>query len=143
MRRISAAVLFMHISKRKTSYSKPCVPKSLTMSFEELNSEETHDFSKDNKSIAPRLTHILYHLKDSENIAVILSCESGELFMKFSEYLRTIFSIFAGNKGKHPRRFCTKSSYRQFYRSGEVVDSKQNEKHTRRNCPILYGGSLP
>jgi len=62
----------------------------------DLKSEETHDFSDNNNGLEARLTHILYHLKDSEkNIMGILSCESGELFMRyFKEYLTEMFSQY-------------------------------------------------
>jgi len=61
---------------------------------DELMSEETHDFSGQNNNLEAKLTHLLHHLKDSErNIVGILSCASGELFMKyFKEYLAEMFS---------------------------------------------------
>lgn len=62
----------------------------------ELKSEQTHDFSSDNNGLLSKLTHILYHLKDSEkDITGILSCESGELFMQyFKEYLLDMFGKY-------------------------------------------------
>jgi AcrR family transcriptional regulator len=60
---------------------------------EDLMSEETHDFSSMSNGLETRLTHLLHHIKDNENnIIGILSCESGELFMKyFKEYLTELF----------------------------------------------------
>jgi len=60
---------------------------------DELTQERTHDFSKQKKEIGGEITHILYHLNDSRAyIRSILSCESGEMFMKFfKEYLRKAF----------------------------------------------------
>lgn len=60
-----------------------------------LMAEKTHDFSGNN-GLEARLTHILYHLRDNKkNIVGILSCESGELFMKyFKEYLSEMFSPY-------------------------------------------------
>ncbi len=59
----------------------------------ELQSEQTHDFSADNHRLQAKLTHILYHLKDSKkDITGIISGESGELFMRyFKEYLFDLF----------------------------------------------------
>ncbi len=60
---------------------------------EELTRERTHDFSKQERDIRGEITHILYHLNDSRAyIRGILSCESGEVFMKFfKEYLAQVF----------------------------------------------------
>lgn len=60
----------------------------------ELVSEKTHDFSTSANDLEHTLTHILYHLKDSRRniILRVLSCESGELFMRyFKEYLSELF----------------------------------------------------
>ena len=58
-----------------------------------LLSEETHDFSTRNNGLEAKITHILYHIKDSKNdIIGILSCESSELFMNyFKLYLSEMF----------------------------------------------------
>lgn len=60
---------------------------------EELMKERTHDFSGSRGDMGHRIVHILYHLQDSRSyIKGILSCESGEIFMRyFKEYLRTVF----------------------------------------------------
>ncbi len=59
----------------------------------QLTCEKTHDFSSSGKEIRAEITHILYHLQDSRNyIQSILSCESGEIFMRyFKEYLSEVF----------------------------------------------------
>lgn len=64
-------------------------------------SEKTHDFSTGGQTLRDRLTHLLYHLKDNErNITVILSSESGALFMTFfKEYLS---GLFDENVTSHP-----------------------------------------
>ncbi len=58
-----------------------------------LASEKTHDFSASSGSAAELVTHLLYHLRDDKrNIMGILSCESGELFLRyFREYLYRFF----------------------------------------------------
>ncbi len=59
---------------------------------EKLTRETTHDFSGREKNLEDEITHILYHLKDSSYLKRILSCESGEMFMRFFKgYLEKIF----------------------------------------------------
>jgi len=67
---------------------------------DDLHKEDTHDFSSGKKDIESEITHILYHLNDSRPyIKSILSCESGEMFMKFfKEYL---VELFSGELDKH------------------------------------------
>jgi AcrR family transcriptional regulator len=62
----------------------------------ELISESTHDFSSDNNNLKAKITHILYHLKDSKrDMKGILTCESGELFLSvLKKYLEQLFTEF-------------------------------------------------
>ncbi|MCR4690522.1 MAG: TetR/AcrR family transcriptional regulator [Lachnospiraceae bacterium] len=55
--------------------------------------EKSHDFSRADYDLKEEITHILYHLQDnSRYLSRILSCESGEMFMRyFKEYLEKIF----------------------------------------------------
>lgn len=55
--------------------------------------EHTHDFSGGRGQVDETITHVLYHLRDSRrHIRGILSCESGELFMRyFKEHLLRLF----------------------------------------------------
>lgn len=49
-----------------------------------LHAENTHDFSLSVEKPDALITHILYHLRDNKkNILGVLSCESGELFLRF------------------------------------------------------------
>lgn len=68
---------------------------------EDLISESTHDFSSVNNDLEAKITHILYHLKDSKrNIKGILSCESGELFLRvFKTYSEQLFIRSITNDG--------------------------------------------
>lgn len=63
---------------------------------DDLSPEGTHDFSFIEQTPEAILTHILYHLRDSErNIAVMLSSESGELFVNFfKRYLDKLVSTY-------------------------------------------------
>ena len=67
---------------------------------DDLQRESTHDFSSRKKDIEGEITHILYHLDDNRlYIRSILSCESGEIFMRyFKEYL---VQLFSGELEKH------------------------------------------
>lgn len=48
----------------------------------DLISERTHDFPSVNNGLEAKITHILYHLKDSRrDMKGILTCESGEFFL--------------------------------------------------------------
>ena len=60
---------------------------------DEVYMEKTHDFSKKGHDIKAETTHILYHLQDSSRyIKRILSCESGEMFMRyFKERMTQVF----------------------------------------------------
>jgi len=63
----------------------------------ELMKEATHDFSGGDAGLSQRITHVLYHLRDSRGyLRGILSSESGELFMGyFKEYLALFFKSAA------------------------------------------------
>ncbi len=56
--------------------------------------ENTHDFSVAVNKTDTIITHILYHLRDNHrNILDILTCDSGELFLKFfKQYLNDLIS---------------------------------------------------
>lgn len=60
-----------------------------------LSAENTHDFSLAAEKPDALVTHILYHLRDSKkNILGILSCESGELFLRFfRQYLNKTLAL--------------------------------------------------
>lgn len=60
----------------------------------ELTKEANHDFSARERDLRGELTHVLCHLGESRGcIRPILSCESGELFMRcFKERLEPVFA---------------------------------------------------
>lgn len=76
-----------------------------------LQAENTHDFSLVTEKPDALITHILYHLRDNKkNILGILSCESGELFLRFfRQYLnKSLASRMIGtgaSKGDIPKDF--------------------------------------
>ncbi|MDF2609861.1 MAG: transcriptional regulator, TetR family [Lachnospiraceae bacterium] len=75
---------------------------------EDLSSEKNHDFSGTN-DFKPRITHILYHLKESKHdMKSILSYESAEIFWNyFKKYLQILFADFVDEKRYHnvPKEF--------------------------------------
>ena len=93
---IGRSTFYAHFETKDELLKAMCTDIFDHVFSEELQSEQTHDFSSGNKSLRSRLTHILYHLKDNKkNITGILSCESGELFMRyFKEYLSVMFAKY-------------------------------------------------
>lgn len=98
---IGRSTFYAHFDTKDELLKTMCTDIFSHVFSDELMSEKNHDFSGNNNGLETRLTHILHHLKDSENnIVGILSCESGELFMKyFKGYLAEMFSKYL-NKTK-------------------------------------------
>lgn len=63
---------------------------------EDLVQESNHDFSRAGHAFEKEITHILYHLQDNgKNLKVLLSGDSGEIFMKyFKDYLYEMFPSY-------------------------------------------------
>lgn len=61
-----------------------------------LNVEKYHDFSKGNQTLADKLTHLLYHLREQQkDINSVLASESSTLFLGyFKEHLKKLFSDY-------------------------------------------------
>lgn len=93
---IGRSTFYAHFETKDELLRAMCTEIFNHVFSDELISEKTHDFSGNNNGLETKLTHILHHLKDSEkNIVGILSCESGELFMKhFKGYLTELFSRY-------------------------------------------------
>ncbi|MGI6203917.1 MAG: TetR/AcrR family transcriptional regulator [Anaerovoracaceae bacterium] len=54
--------------------------------------EETHDFSSQPATLFNELTHLLYHLREQQDISNLFSGESGDVFLKyFKEQLARAF----------------------------------------------------
>lgn len=93
---IGRSTFYAHFETKDELLKALCTDIFSHVFSDELMSEKTHDFSGENNGLEAKLTHILHHLKDSKtNIVGILSCESGELFMRyFREYLTEMFSKY-------------------------------------------------
>ena len=93
---IGRSTFYAHFATKDELLKAMCTDIFSHVFSDGLMSEKTHDFSGNNNGLETRLTHMLHHLKDSEkNIVGILSCESGELFLKyFKGYLAEMFSKY-------------------------------------------------
>lgn len=93
---IGRSTFYAHFETKDELLKAMCTDIFSHVFSTELIIEKTHDFSNANNSLASKITHILYHLKDTEKDLIgILSSESGELFMQyFREYLLEMFSIY-------------------------------------------------
>ena len=90
---IGRSTFYSHFETKDELLKALCTEIFHHVFSERLTSEHTHDFSSREKNIEDEITHILYHLQDSRSyIKGILSCESGEMFMRyFKEYLTEVF----------------------------------------------------
>jgi len=93
---IGRSTFYAHFETKDQLLKAMCTDIFHHVFSKDLQSEQTHDFSSEDQGLQSKLTHILYHLKDSEkNILGILSGESGELFMGyFKEYLSKMFARY-------------------------------------------------
>ena len=91
---IGRSTFYSHFETKDDLLKALCTEIFEHVFSKELMKERTHDFSSGPKDMGQKVTHILYHLRDSRSyIRGILSCESGEVFMKyFKEYLAQVFA---------------------------------------------------
>lgn len=61
-----------------------------------LDAEAHHDFSKENSTLADKLTHLLCHLQEQKKeMITVLSGESSDLFLRyFKTYLAQLFANY-------------------------------------------------
>jgi len=105
---IGRSTFYAHFETKDELLKAMCTDIFHHVFSEELHSEKTHDFSNDDSGLRSKLTHILYHLKDSgKDITGILTSESGELFMRyFKEYLSEMFGKYLDEvKADAPEEF--------------------------------------
>lgn len=90
---VGRSTFYAHFETKDELLKSMCTDIFSHVLSDVLLSERTHDFSKRNNGLEAKITHILYHIKDSKNdIIGILSCESSELFMNyFKLYLSEMF----------------------------------------------------
>lgn len=99
------------------------------LDIDNFNKELPSHLSGDCKNFEDRITHILFHIQDSnEQIKRILSCESGELFMQYMKgYLKEVFCshIIASNQTT-PQEYILNHMVSSF---AETIKWWFNEKH--------------
>ncbi len=90
---VGRSTFYAHFETKDHLLKELCTDLFSHVFSDHLASEKTHDFSASSGSAAELVTHLLYHLRDDKrNIMGILSCESGELFLRyFREYLYRFF----------------------------------------------------
>ena len=90
---ISRSTFYSHFETRDDLLKALCKDIFEHVFSEELSKEESHDFSGGDNNLREEITHVLYHLRDSNRyISRLLSCQSGEMFMNyFKEYLEIVF----------------------------------------------------
>ncbi|MFV0527575.1 MAG: TetR/AcrR family transcriptional regulator [Lachnospiraceae bacterium] len=93
---IGRSTFYAHFETKDELLKTMCTDIFRHVFQDEPMSEKTHDFSHQSIGLKAGITHVLYHVKDNKkDIAGILSCESGELFMMyFREYLTEMFSKY-------------------------------------------------
>lgn len=90
---VGRSTFYIHFETKDELLRAMCTEIFDHVFSKELQKESTHDFSGGNKSFTDKITHILFHIRENdEQIKKILSCESGEIFMRYlKNYLHEIF----------------------------------------------------
>ncbi len=105
---IGRSTFYSHFETKDDLLNALCTEIFEHVFSEEPGRERTHDFSEGERDLKKEITHILYHLRDSGRyIRGILSCESGEVFMRyFKEHLHKVFEKeLAGHKTDVPEEY--------------------------------------
>lgn len=89
---IGRTTFYAHFETKDDLLKELCTDLFSHVFSESLNTESTHDFSLAGGNPNAMITHILYHLRDSQkNIIGILNGESGALFLRyFKQYLNEL-----------------------------------------------------
>ncbi len=102
---IGRSTFYSHFETKDDLLKEMCTDLFSHVFSESLDTESTHDFSLASGNPGSMITHILYHLRDNKkNITGILTCESGELFLRFfKQYLNEliIHHLLAGVERKN------------------------------------------
>lgn len=93
---VGRSTFYAHFETKDALLREMCTDIFTHIFSDSLTMEKTHDFSSEGEGLEKKIIHILYHLRDSKkDVTGILSCESGELFMRyFREYLRQLFEKY-------------------------------------------------
>lgn len=91
---IGRSTFYSHFETKDDLLKELCTDLFDHIFSDSLDTEGTHDFSLADGNPDSMITHILYHLRDNKkNIIGILTCESGELFLRFfKQYLNELIT---------------------------------------------------
>lgn len=95
---VGRSTFYAHFETKDDLLKVMCTDIFQHVFSEDLKQESNHDFSHAGHDFEKAITHILYHLQDNKkNLKGLLSCESGDIFMKyFKSYLSEMFSDYVG-----------------------------------------------
>ena len=90
---IGRSTFYAHFETKDVLLKSMCTDIFFHIFNEKLPQEAERDFATGSKNLELKLGHILYHLRESKsNLKVILSSESGEVFVHFlKDYLEELF----------------------------------------------------
>lgn len=90
---VGRSTFYAHFETKDDLLKAMCTDIFHHVFSDDLKQESSHDFSHAGHDFEKEITHILYHLQDNkQNLKGLLSCESGDIFMKyFKNYLHEMF----------------------------------------------------
>ncbi len=93
---VSRSTFYAHFETKDDLLKVMCTDIFNHVFSDDLEKEGNHDFSHAGHDFEKEITHILYHLQDNgKNLKGLLSCESGNIFMKyFRNYLYEMFPAY-------------------------------------------------
>lgn len=93
---VGRTTFYAHFETKDELLREMCTDIFYHVISDGLKIEDSHDFSLGKGAPMEIITHILYHLQDNrKNIIGVLSCESGELFLRyFKEYLNELVAMW-------------------------------------------------
>jgi len=105
---VGRSTFYAHFETKDELLSTICSQIFEHVFSEILYAEAGHDFSKENERLSDKLTHLLYHLKESQkDIVGMLFGDSNEMFLDFfRRYLKKLFLMYKPrNIGNVPEEF--------------------------------------
>lgn len=101
---VGRTTFYSHFETKDSLLEEMCLDLFQHIFSDDLNPENTHDFSSHPGDPHQMITHILYHLMDNrKNIIGILQGESSELFLRFfRQYLEDLGAAVISAQGQNP-----------------------------------------
>jgi len=93
---VGRSTFYAHFGTKDELLKAVCTDIFQHVFSHELKQESNHDFSRAGHTPEKEITHLLYHLQENgKNLKGLLSCDSGEIFMKyFKSYLKEMFPSY-------------------------------------------------